>query len=85
MKTDIEEIIEFLEHIQPKIGFAAFDEIYQTAENLQKKIKQIKNNVDLHNVRQQRELLIAYENKVRHMDKLRTEKFVDGYLNTKGN
>ena len=39
----------------------------------------------IHNVRQQRELLIAYENKVGHMDKLEAEQFVDKYLNDKGN
>ena len=35
----------------------------------------------IHNVRQQRELLIAYENKVGHMDKDEAIKFVDEYLN----
>ena len=39
----------------------------------------------LHNVRQQRELLIAYENKVGHMDKDEAIKFIDEYLNSEGN
>lgn len=39
----------------------------------------------IHNVRQQRELLIAYENKVGHMDKEEAIKFVDEYLNGEGN
>ena len=36
-------------------------------------------------VSQQRELLIAYENKVGHMDKDEAVKFVDEYLNSEGN
>lgn len=36
-------------------------------------------------VSQQRELLIAYENKVGHMDKDEAIKFVDEYLSDKGN
>jgi len=39
----------------------------------------------IHNVRQQRELLIAYENKVGHMDKDEAIKFVDEYLKDEGN
>lgn len=39
----------------------------------------------IHNVRQQRELLIAYENKVGHMDKDEAIKFVDEYLKAEGN
>ena len=39
----------------------------------------------IHNVRQQRELLIAYENKVGHMDRDEAINFVDEYLSGEGN
>jgi len=39
---EIKEIKEFLGHIQPKIGEAAFDEIWETVKRLEKKIKKVK-------------------------------------------
>jgi len=37
---EIEEIKEFLGHIQLRVGEAAFEEIWQTVLNLEEKIKQ---------------------------------------------
>ena len=72
------------------------EKLYKTIEGWEKLAKekddiikkyqtQIKNNVGLDDVSQQRELLIAYENKVGHMDKDEAIKFVDEYLSDKGN
>jgi len=65
--------------------------IWQTATNLgfnfsesdaHEMYLELKNNTIAEIQKQQRELLIAYENKVGHMDKLEAEKFVDEYLKT---
>ena len=37
---EIEEIKEFLGHIQSRVGKASFEEIWQTVLNLEEKIKQ---------------------------------------------
>ena len=43
MKEDIKEIIEFLEHIDGRVGQAAHDTICETVERLESKIKALKN------------------------------------------
>lgn len=43
---EIKELIEFLGHIQPKIGESAFDSIWNTVEELNSKIQKLNKSLD---------------------------------------